>query len=148
MDNILNLPENNNYEGYVWKSDSTKPILVNGRLPECIHSLKETSNPYILEALLFDREKYMSYSIKNIDGKYIINKKEVPKQYCQSSKELNLPDNITLKKYYGNRMEGKRMVFLQYWAEEEDIFNKSIKVLRPAEVVFIGFEQIIKDKEN
>jgi len=117
------------YEGYIWYS--------NANTPECFTSksidqsiLDKATNPYIIEAQLFDGK--VSYSVKYVDGQYIVNK------YTMS--ELS-GKTYTEKVVKGNRMEDKNLCFNQYWEEKTDDLNCELKFLSPAEFVFTGFKK-------
>lgn len=119
------------YTGYFWKSDSPKPEIVNGSFDQ---DLNPNKNPFIIEAQLYDHNTMLSYSIKYIDGEYLIMEHQV------NSLDFNNKDV-----FYAHRMKGhKRLQFLQYWQEVEDDLCEGMKVLQPAELVFVGFN----DKEE
>ncbi len=123
------------YTGYFWKSDSKEPEIVNGSFDQ---DLNPNKNPFIIEAQLYDHNTMLSYSIKYIDGAYMIMEHQV------HSLDFN-SKNVEIKDFYTHRMkEHKRLQFLQYWQEVEDDLCESMKVLQPTEFVFVGFN----DKEE
>lgn len=125
--------EKSKYQGYLWYSNDKKPHIINNEEFEIEKS--ETENPFIIEGQLYDKAKRVSYSIKFVDGEYII-------------KEYRLDDlkdaDYTEQTFYANRRDDKRLLFYQYWKEEPDGLCEGMKVLQPAELVFVGF----KNKEE
>ena len=122
------------YQGYYWMSDETQPhIIENGSLPEQI-KLAAGSNPFVIEAQLFCNKNNTSYSIKYIDGKYIIRKFDLNELANISHDELA---------FNSHRMDGKILKFHRYWHEADDSDNLlcGMKTLEPKELVFIGFEK-------
>ena len=59
------------YQGYIWFSDSTKPEIIDREFSLDISS---ETNPFIAEAYLMDEDNQISYSIKFVDGNYLLNK--------------------------------------------------------------------------
>ena len=125
--------EKSKYQGYLWYSDKSEPEVLNNKDFET--EIADEKNPFIIEGCLFDGKK--SISIKYVDGKYII------KTYDLAQFDA---DGIEKKEkvFYSHRMEGRRLKFNQYWREQEDPLCEGMKVLQPAELVFVGF----KDKEE
>jgi len=121
------------YEGYLWWSDKTKPdVYRNEKLPEW----KEHLNPFIIEGQLYDNVNQKSYTIRFVDGNYLVN--------CFDLNELNGLDYIP-KEYLSNRIDGvSKLCFREYWRPVEDELCEGMEVLQPAEVVFVGF----KNKED
>lgn len=120
-----------NYEGYIWRSNDQRPKPIEGDFKEDL----TVKNPFVIEGQLYDKAKRVSYSIKFVDGEYII-------------KEYRLDDlkdaDYTEQTFYANRRDDKRLLFYQYWKEEPDGLCEGMKVLQPAELVFVGF----KNKEE
>lgn len=125
----VNNIESGNYQGYVWKSNEKDPTIVSGIFNEELSA----KNAFIIEGFLYDDERGVSYSIKYVDGEYIINKYDVP------ATDFNRKD-VKLMSFYAHRMNGhKKMDFLQYWRVEKDDKCCDMDVLQPAELVFVGF---------
>ena len=114
------------YQGYIWLSDSTKPEIIDGDFS--LNILDET-NPFIAEAFLMDEDRDISYSIKFIDGKYLINKFDIDDN---DRRDYNI--------YFGKRMDGRKLRFTQRWKEVKDELCCGMTTRIPAEMVFIGFE--------
>lgn len=127
-----------NYLGYYWMSDTTDPVIVNGNLPEIISSLNPAENPFVIEANLFNQDDRMSYTIKFIDGNYVLTSCQIREKLVDV--ESGIYDNITLKEYYANRMPGLILLFFQYWREQPDPLCAEMPVLHPAEMAFVGFK--------
>lgn len=120
------------YQGYTWKSDSTAPTIYNGKLSEDI-VLNEASNPFCIEAQMYDIVNHASYSVKYVDGNYIAIK--------YSELDTDGEDTFSLVSYLGNRMDGHNLLFRRYWTEEEDEMCEGMKVLQPSCLVFVGFKE-------
>ena len=119
------------YQGYLWYSDQKAPQVLNNEVFELESA--DSSNPFIVEGQLFDGQK--SISIKYVDGKYLV-------------KEYILDDLSNCEKveqvFHSYRMDGEQLKFNLYWREVEDDLCEGMKVLQPAELVFVGFN----DKED
>ena len=119
-------------EGYLWWSDQQNPqIYHDEKLDIC---LEETQNPFVVEGQLYDEEKKKSYSIKYVDGKYLIN------IYKVEDEDFTNPDNET-KYYLSNRMGDRWLKFLRYWEPKADPNCEGMNVLKLTKNVFIGFKK-------
>ncbi len=118
------------YEGYVWYSDSTMPQIINNE--EFQLEIADNSNPFIIEAQLFDHSNKQSFNVKYVDGKHYI------KTYILSDSEVNQKADIRI--YIGNRMENKKLRFLQRWEKKQDPLCENMETYYPTELIFIGFE--------
>ena len=126
------------YEGYLWMSDQENPAVYENdsvTLPE------EGANPFVVEGQLYNEKEELSYSIKFVDGQYIVQEYEV------TETDMKSPDN-QIKTYLSNRMGDKKLQFLRYWEEvpDEDNFTdsnnpKGLPVLTQTKNVFIGFKK-------
>jgi CRISPR type III-associated protein (TIGR04423 family) len=129
MNRVDNIKQGN-YEGYIWKSNEKKPEIVNGAFTE---NLDPSKNPFVVEAQLYDYDSMLSYNIKYVDGEYWIMEHQVV------SLDFNRKD-VEIKVFYAHSIDGhKNLQFLQYWKEDEDELCEGMKVLQPAELVFVGF---------
>ena len=121
-----------NCEGYLWWSDQQTPqVYQDEALDIC---LDETKNPFVVEGQLYDRVNCQSYSIKSVDGQYLINKYKVTEQ------DFSNPDN-ELKRFFSNRMDGRWLKFLHYWEKKEDENCMGMPVLTFTKNVFVGFNE-------
>ena len=129
------------YEGYLWMSDQEEPDVYNN---ESVTLPKDGDNPFVVEGQLFNKAEGLSYSIKYVDGQYIV------QEYTVTEADRKNPDN-EVKTYLSNRMGDHRLQFLRYWEEvlDEDNYSdsnnpKGLPVLTQTKNVFIGF----KEKED
>lgn len=125
------------YEGYLWMSDQEEPEVFDN---ESITLPKDGDNPFVVEGQLFNKAEGLSYSIKFVDGQYIIQK------YAVTEADINNSDN-EIKTYESNRMGDRRLQFLRYWEEDLDEDNytdsahpQGLPVLTQTKNVFIGFK--------
>ena len=125
------------YEGYLWMSDQEEPKVYDN---EPITLPKEGDNPFIVEGQLFNKAEGLSYSIKYVDGQYIV------QEYTVTEADKENPDNEP-KNYESNRMGDRKLMFLRYWEEilDEDNYRdsnnpKGLPVLTQTKNVFIGFK--------
>ena len=122
--------EKSTYEGYLWYSDAAEPVLYDHK--ELDLEINDNANPFIIEGQLYDCARMRSISIKFVDGEYICS------TYDVNPLDFNRAD-VELKVFHSNRMEGRKLRFLQYWEEKEDCFCEGMKVLTPSKQVFVGF---------
>lgn len=122
----------NKCEGYLWWSDQQKPKIYDGNTLDIC--LDETKNPFVVEGQLYDKETKESYSIKYVDGLYLIN------IYKVTDEDLVNSVNET-KCYLPNRMGDRWLKFLRYWEEKEDENCIDMPVLTFTKNVFIGFKE-------
>lgn len=117
------------YEGYVWMSDQSSPKVIFG---EFELDFELCNKNFVIEAQLFSAESNTSYSVKFVDGEYIVNKYD-----------LNAMEGVKeRKKFIANRMDGHTtLCFDQYWVEEPDKYCMNMKTLKPAALVFMGFDK-------
>lgn len=139
MENYKKLTEidpEQKYEGYLWWSHATSPeVYQNQQLPEWP---EEKSNPFIIEGQLYDKSNKKSFSIRFVDGEYIIRKYDLEKM------ELEIQEKkceSIVKKYIPNRFPDniKKICFQEFWRPQEDDLCEGMNVLQPAETVFVGF---------
>jgi CRISPR type III-associated protein (TIGR04423 family) len=122
----------NKCEGYLWWSNQQKPEPYDGNaLDMCFD---ETKNPFVIEGQLYDKEENMSYSIKYVDGQYLINK------YKVGTHDFTNKDNES-KSFLSNRMGGRWLKFLRYWEEKKDENCMNMPVLTFTKNVFVGFKE-------
>ena len=122
--------EKSTYEGYLWYSDAAEPVLYDHK--ELDLAIDDNANPFIIEGQLYDCARMRSISIKFVDGEYIC------RTYDVNPLDFNRAD-VELKVFHSNRMEGRKLQFLQYCEEKEDCFCEGMKVLTPSKQVFVGF---------
>lgn len=116
------------YEGYIWMSDETAPKLLKGETLNL--NLNPQSNPFVIEAQLLCVDKGISYSIRYVDGQYIVNQWDISEPADYEEKVFvpaRMPDVVLLK-------------FRQYWTEVSVEDNYDWTTLKPGKLVFVGFE--------
>ena len=118
------------YEGYMWYSDAKEPQIYDQEEKEWV--IKEDEKPFIVEGQLYDTENMKSISIKFVDGEYLVQTHDI------DSLDFNRA-NVDIKVFQSNRMNGRKLRFLQYWNEKEDELCENMKVLVPSKRVFAGF---------
>lgn len=126
------------YEGYIWMSNQENPYLCEN---DFVTLPPEGSNPFVVEGQLYNEVEGLSYSIKYIDGQYIV------QEYKVTETDRKNPDNQE-KAYLSNRMGDRILKFLRYWEEiiENDNIRESsnpngLPVLTQTKNVFIGFRK-------
>lgn len=126
------------YEGYLWMSDQENPTIYEN---DSVTLPTEGANPFVVEGQLYNEKEGLSYSIKYVDGQYIVQKYEV------TEADMKSQDN-QIKTYLSNRMGDKKLQFLRYWEDvpDEDNFTDSnnpngLPVLTQTKNVFIGFKK-------
>ena len=122
----------NKCEGYLWWSDQQKPRVYQDELIDIC--LDEAKNPFVIEGQLYDEENEESYSIKYVDGQYLIN------IYKVEERDFTNSDN-QIKSYFSNRMDDRWLKFLSVWEEIEDKNCMGMPVLTLTKNVFIGFDE-------
>lgn len=135
-------------QGYLWLSDQKKPLIIHndkqieiefsdGVATVQYEGLSLQPGQFIAEGLLYDSDNLMSYSIKFVDGNYIVTDTKV------DSLDYNR-ENVRIVNYRGNQMP-YYLQFLQYWKPDRDCFCEEMETLVPEKLVFVGF---INDKED
>jgi CRISPR type III-associated protein (TIGR04423 family) len=122
------------YEGYIWMSDATHPVVYHGdKIVNLM--LDEHDNPFIIEGELFDRTSGESISVRFVDGRYIIARRHV------GPDELKGNAHATPKCYLAQRMPGVAgLNYLQYWETVSDPLCEGMTTLQPSDLVFVGFK--------
>ena len=125
---LTDIPKESRYTGYLWQSDQSSPMVFRG---EALPAFGSGTNPFIIEGQLYNKDNDLSYSIKFVDGKYLV-------------KEFDLKEPETFKPiekcYLANRLDGVAMLcFKEYWQPEKDECCAGMDVLKPAALVFVGF---------
>lgn len=121
------------YQGYIWLSDAEAPIILD-REPFPLEALKETEERFIVEAQLFD--PIAKQSIRMIFSNNTLSPYIYDLEILDTTRVC---ENQDVRRYVGNRMNGKMLYFKQYWKNETDENCAGMDTLKPAELVFIGF---------
>lgn len=139
----MEIIEKTTYQGYVWYSDKKQPEIYNGdRVFDEL--LDANQNPFIVEGQLFNGKK--SYSIKYIDGAYIVKCYEMEKmksiEYTSQSYIANFdkaPGKLKYHQYWRLKRD-------EYCEDEDD--KEGMEVLTPAELVFVGFQKVVTNTKK
>lgn len=120
---------NRNYEGYVWLSNEKKPFI----LPdESFDFSTVEANPFVVEALLYDRDENKSIHVQ-YTGEYQIF------EYDLSKLEKS---NCVEKEYLPHRLQDvEKVLFKQIWLPEKDENCAEFDVLKLKAIVFCGFKK-------
>ena len=147
IDDLTQIPKDNEYEGYLWMSDSEKPTVLKNEKLESLklvirdssrtitfNEISNTSNPFIVEGQLYCKPESLSYSIKYVDGKHLVIEYDLK----------NAPAGFDEKRFIPNRMDDvSRLKFQLYWKVEPDETGESLcegmGTYVPAAYVFVGF---------
>jgi CRISPR type III-associated protein (TIGR04423 family) len=132
------------YQGYIWLSDASKPIVLNNEKIEKVlvdneeidltPFFENNINPFIIEGQLFDEKNKRSFSIKNVDGEMIV------VEYDES--DLKVDRDSKSYEFVPNSRMGlgdRKLKFLQKWEVELNADRENMDVLVPAGLVFLGF---------
>lgn len=139
---IEDISTDKNYIGYLWVSDNPQPkeYLCPTNLKDELSKFSNTKNPFIVEGQLCDENKEVSYSIKYVDGEYIV----ILYDLRNDSKVGIVYDE---KRYIPKRLHVSKILFRQYWKlEKEGTSNVDeslclgMPVLVPGPLVFVEFE--------
>ena len=112
------------YQGYIWLSDKEKPEIVDGVLSACIINSK--SNPFIIEAQLYERNMGMSYSVRFTDGMFVFDSAQV----------VDYSDEHIFQASWD---KGRKLKFVCEWKPKEDPLCENLPVYTPAGFYFVGF---------
>lgn len=130
--------EQGKYQGYIWKSNADEPIVFNG--VSFTESLDPIQNPFIIEGQLYDADRSISYSIRYMDGRYIILRWDLKIDFQGEDFDY------TEKEAVPYRMKSGKLLFRQYWKAESDKLCEGMKALNPYAQVFVGFKSIKEDE--
>lgn len=123
------------YEGYLWKSDQSSPIMLSSDKAESL-TLTDGENPFYVEGLLWNQEEGKSISIRYADGRYFIAEHEVKPE------ELAGTATMTPVSYLPHRLFGvKALKFLRKWEEVNDELCENMPSLQLKATIFVGFEK-------
>lgn len=123
------------YEGYLWKSDQSTPIMLSPDKPESF-TLKDGENPFFVEGLLWNQAEGKSISIRYADGHYFVATYEVKPE------ELAGTSIMTPVSYLPHRLPGvKKLKFLRKWEEAKDELCENMPSHQLKATIFVGFEK-------
>jgi len=128
---ITEIPQDG-LEGYYWLSNAEKPEVLERERGDKFEPPTK-NNPFIAEALLYDREKNISYHILHA-GEYSVFRYDLD----------NLPPGAKLceVEYLPHRLgEVKKVCFKQLWVPEADSLCEGMEVLNMKALIFTGFKK-------
>ena len=124
---ISEIPSHILYEGYLWLSDQSKPIVYKNETPD--FSLL-SSLPFVVEGNLWANDQELSIQIKCIDGIYQIIEFDL-----SNADEDPLLDVVS---YVAHDVGYPFYSVVEAWEEKEDEFSQ-MTVLTPTWTAFRGF---------
>ncbi len=128
---LKDIPKDVAFQGYLWMSNKTSPKVLKDK-PHDFSKYADKKNPFVVEALLWDKENKVSYHITH-SGRYQVYRYKLKK----------LPKEAELKKvkYLPHRLDGvNKCKFKQLWVAEKDPLCEDMEVLVMKALVFVGFE--------
>lgn len=135
--NITEIPKSGKYDGYVWMSNATEPIVLRKEGLPCEFL---GSNPFVVEALLYDGETNISYSVRQAGNETIC---------VEADGQTAANDKNTISYLSSsNSLKGLRLRFCNIWEEREDEACLGMKRLTFIGRAFIGFDIDNKAKED
>ena len=131
------------YEGYIWASDSSEPIVYSNEIIDFTMFIQK-ANPFIQEGYMFAKNEKKSISIKHFDGiGYVIAEFDVTPLNNDNSTELNYIADPAIVRAKNNI---KKLKFKRYWKAVKDELCEDMEVFKPSHAVFLGFKT--GEKEN
>lgn len=131
----------NKLYGFLWRSDNSphEVEIFNGTQKKI--DLDASNNPFVVEGQLYDEDNGKSYSIKYMDGGYLLNEYNVKALLEEKIRK----EDIDIREYQYIAAFDKApglLHFKEFWREdEEDKQCLPFKPLCPAEFVFVGFSK-------
>ncbi|HCN54693.1 MAG TPA: TIGR04423 family type III CRISPR-associated protein [Prevotella sp.] len=146
---INEIPMDRKLTGYLWMSDEQEPrVLEDCSIVQSNCSYEDSpvilelgTNPFIVEAELWDAEACVSYAIHHAGNEIVC------QRYDVRGDDIGNPDN-RLTVFISHRMAGRKLHFLEYWEPKDSIIVAGINGKADDEVmpslvmtrrVFIGF---------
>ncbi len=131
------------FQGYIWMSDQSKPEMFDCD-KERLLILDNNKNPFVIEGQLYDKTHKKSYSVKYVDGEYLVMPYDVTDNEVKNANS-----------YFPNRMT-KKLFFYQRWEvikdkkskEKGDEYCENMPVLEPTGFVFVGFGEQVRKEEQ
>lgn len=118
------------YEGYLWQSDSKKPLILrDDNIPKDIFK----SLPFVIEGYLYCKSKNgLSIKISHLDGAYHV--------YAVELDQIPT-EQLTLNTFVARNFSKdiKFIQSVQYWHSVPDEYCENMNVLEPSWVAFNGF---------
>jgi len=133
LDSLTDIPKMK-YTGYVWLSNENKPTVL---IDEVYDFGITNTNPFIVEALLWNKDEQVSVMIRH-SGTYHIHEYDLSKenQGIEWVQKEYLPHKLTHPK--GKEIE--KVKFTQLWLAEEGPLCEGMEVMTMKALVFTGFK--------
>ena len=131
------------YEGYIWGSDDSEPVLLQEETFP-FETWKKSSS-FILEALLYDKTNKVSVFIRHAPG---AGKEDLQLHefYLDPLPEGSLLEPVA---YLPHRLKGvEKVCFYQWWEPEKDPNCMDMEVLKMKALIFSGFTPLSKTENN
>lgn len=142
LNDIISFFNGQPVEGYIWMSDSIYPIVYNNS--QLDRSLSQSINPFPIEIMLYCKNLNRSLTARYADGQYIVTCKTIDE--AEHTDEIFWPSfNSSINSTGEIERFNKLIQMRQYWKAIEDANCENMPVLQPAELVFIGFKDLIKE---
>jgi len=128
------------YEGWLWLSDSRRPMQIDGALPNLAEYEFENDRepiPFIVEAYLFAVAEKVSIAVKSVDNGYrigLVDWSENGNGETTQQSFIAVPDI------------GKKIKLRTAWIPVEDELCEMLPVLQPAWSGFVGFK--VEEKQE
>lgn len=117
------------YEGYIWLSNATAPMYINGKI-----DLSEIAiNPFIVEGMLFACDQSISIQIKETGGEYWIDQVEWDIEDLMNSNDFEDYEYIV-------KNSDKLIKIKEKWEAIPNSLCEDMLVERPLWRAFIGFK--------
>lgn len=139
-------PIQGNFEGYIWWSNEREPKLCKA-CDTTVLELDDEKNPFIVEALLWDKARGKSISVRFVDGQYVVGEYAVAEEDFTNQERTTRKEFLALDTNKERATQGKfrldgvsKLRFLQYWEAAKDGLCEGFETLQPGNLVFVGFE--------
>lgn len=130
---INEIPRDHAFEGYLWLSNAKEPIILeNQPIPENL-IFSDQTNPFIVEAELWDITKSKSYAIHQAGNETVVNTFDVKPEDFNN----NDIDEVV---YASHRMGNRHLHFLEYWEARPNEATLGMPTLVMTKRVFVGFK--------
>ncbi|MFC2759873.1 TIGR04423 family type III CRISPR-associated protein [Hallella multisaccharivorax] len=133
---IKDIPAQEKYEGYLWMSDSTEPVVLDREpLPEDKIS---SPNPFVVEAELYDGANLCSFSVHHAGNEIICNRFQLTLDDRTSGHN---EERVFKSHHFKDHLE---LHFIDCWEPQSDELcqpegEDPMDVLRFTRRIFVGF---------
>lgn len=127
--NFKDIPEGDQYEGYLWYSDAEKPVVYHrGKVPLGHDAF--TENAFVVEGWLYDQAQQISYGIRWIDGEYRVHRYALNDSGGEYTEQRYLAHDLGEIAKFNTKT---------YWQAEADERCGGMEVLTARWTAFAGF---------